>query len=286
MLQFPGSKRLPDIASEFHDLAELALNEDGQSWGNLGYWKDADSYSAACRDLALLLGEAACLDQDSRVFDAGFGCGDQLLLWLEQFQVATVCGLNYSKSQTEIAHRQLSDAGREEAAKTCVFGDACDKEDWARVVSPNGIDRVLALDCAYHFADKQSFFGLAHQYLEKGGRLALTDFVFSAVENGPFWRDTALSTMLKLSHIPTENMKADADYRLQLSRIGFANVEMIDISEHVMPGFLKWLRPYKTKSLDNLASLQWLKYDITARFLGWAYREDLLRYYLITADKE
>jgi len=57
--------------AEFHDLAELALNRDGQSWGNLGYWQTAEDYSAACRDLAVLLGEKASLSSHSAVFDAG-----------------------------------------------------------------------------------------------------------------------------------------------------------------------------------------------------------------------
>ena len=148
--------------SEFHDLAELGLNRDGESWGNLGYWKTATDYSEACRALALLLGEQAGLDRNSSVFDAGFGCGDQLLLWLEHFRVASIYGANLSQSQTAYAKNLLTRNRHAEMAAAIVQGDINNPDVWSATLERAHPSHVVALDCAYHFGSRFTFFGLAH----------------------------------------------------------------------------------------------------------------------------
>ena len=96
---------------EFYSLAEVKLNRQGEHWGNLGYWQYDDNYSDACRQLALELGEYALLAEQQRVFDAGFGCGDQILVWYKAFAVSQVSGVNLSVSQTRVAEEKLIASG-------------------------------------------------------------------------------------------------------------------------------------------------------------------------------
>ena len=273
------------MKSEFHDLAELELNSDGQSWGNLGYWKNASEYSKACRDLALLVGNAAKLDANSNILDAGFGCGDQILLWLQHFAVDTVCGINFSKSQTGLAKQNLRNAGLKNTAEAIGFGDACDERDWDQTVQSFSINRIIALDCAYHFSDRKKFLELAQSSLEGDGRIVLTDFLLADGFENANLSKFVVAAMLSMSRIPEANMINKQRYISRLESIGFRNVEVEDISRHVMTGFLAWLREHKAQSSANLASLRWTKYNITARFLDWAYRKNLLRYCVISAVK-
>ena len=273
------------MKSEFHDLAELELNSDGQSWGNLGYWENTEEYSKACRDLALLVGKTAKLDSNSKIFDAGFGSGDQLLLWLKQSGVQSICGVNFSKSQTELAKKNLISAGFDEFSQAIYYGDACDEQDWECATHSTQINRVVALDCAYHFSDKTKFFELAYSKLEKGGRIALSDLLSTENEAPSFWNRLVISGMLRISHIPSTNMMDMGSYVSHLEAVGFQDVKIEDISKHVMSGFLSWLKAFKTKNSETLTSLEWTKYDVTARFLDWAYRKRLLRYCLISAVK-
>lgn len=267
--------------AEFHDLAELALNRDNQSWGNLGYWKSETEYSDACRALALLLGEQAGLDSQSKVFDAGFGCGDQLLLWLTHFRVAEVRGVNLSCSQTAYARGKLSEAGFE--ATAIVQGDINDSETWHATLDGNRPSHVLALDCAYHFPSRLAFVTLAHQHLASAGRIALTDFMLSDRRRTGSITHQLLRWMLRRSHIAEANIVHRSRYLDQLRTAGFEEVKIIDISEHVMTGFARFVRSFPASAKAGWQAR--LKYAVTGRFLQWAYRRSILRYCLISATK-
>lgn len=276
--------------AEFHDLAELALNRDGQSWGNLGYWQTAEDYSAACRALALLLGKTAGLDSHSVVFDAGFGCGDQLLLWLEHFHVKRIFGVNLSRSQTAHARDKLVEAGYPDVAAALVQGDIGDPEAWSAALGRARPDHVVALDCAYHFPSRLEFFALAQRHLAPAGQLALTDFLLADPHDTDFLSHRLLLWMLKFSHIDEANIVHRNRYQLELQETGFDNIRMTDISEHVMPGLARFMR---TLRLDNISAgvgqkprpSGWLKYRLTGWFLEWAHRRSILRYCVITATK-
>ena len=262
--------------AEFHDLSELALNREGQSWGNLGYWQSATDYSGACRALALLLGEQAGLDHGSVAFDAGFGCGDQLLLWLEHFRVSRIFGVNLSRSQTARAKNLLASNGRTEAASTIFQGDVNDPDIWSVALNGARPSHVVALDCAYHFPSRPEFLELARQHLAPEGRLALTDFMLAEQHRTSGFRHQILRWMLKRSHIEETNIVHESVYRHQLLQAGFAGVCVRDISEYVMPAF-------SATGGKKLPWAAWFKYAVTSRFLRWAHHHSVLRYCIIVA---
>lgn len=274
--------------AEFHDLAELALNRTGQSWGNLGYWQNAEDYSDACRALALMLGEQAGLDRHAIVFDAGFGCGDQLLLWLEQFHIAGLHGVNLSHSQTRFAKGKLRNAGFEAEASAIVEGDINDPNLWNATLGAARPTHVLALDCAYHFPSRLAFFRLAKHHLPRAGKLALSDFMLAEQHDTGSWAHRMLGWMLRPSHIAEDNMVHRDRYLRELQDSGFEDVRIIDISDHVMPGFARAMQKLGRERTASSATLPWsslIKYRVTGWFLAWAYRRSILRYCLVTARK-
>ncbi|AMO72951.1 SAM-dependent methyltransferase [Sphingorhabdus sp. M41] len=276
--------------AEFHDLAELALNRDGESWGNLGYWKSETDYSDACRALALLLGEQAGLDDQAVVFDAGFGCGDQLHLWLEHFRVAQLHGANLSRIQTDHAKARLAESGFPAAATAIVQGDVNDPKVWTTALGSNQPSHVLALDCAYHFTSRVDFFRLARQNLAPAGRLALTDFMLAEPHGSGSLVYWLLRWMLKRSHIAEANIVPRDRYLCQLAESGFGESQIVDISEHVMPGFARSIRRLRQQNAvtGSRKILGWsglVKYTVTGRFLEWAHRRSILRYCVISATK-
>lgn len=277
--------------AEFHDLAELALNREGESWGNLGYWKTATDYSDACRALALLLGEQAGLDRQSRVFDAGFGCGDQLLLWLAHFRVAQVHGANLSLSQTSYAKAKLTNAGFPAAADAIVQGDINDPEVGNAGSQSDTPSHVLALDCAYHFPSRPEFFAQTRQHLAPAGRIALTDFLLSDQHRTSSFTHRLLRWMLKRSHIAEANIVHRDQYLRQLQQTGFGDIRIVDISEHVMPGFARFVQDLRQDKAGARRGEKpgWsglLKYRVTGRFLQWAFRRSILCYCVISATKD
>lgn len=274
------------MSQEFYDLSERLLNSDDYCWGNLGYWQFKKDYSSACCALADELAIAVQLGPLSHVFDVGFGCGDQLLLWLKTYHVNTVQGINYSVSQTELAIKRLGDAGFTEVARQIQYGSIADMSEQKTVSSKPAINTVLALDCAYHFPSRTQFFAHSYQKLTAAGRIGLTDILLSDQPISA-WQYCVLRTMLSLSRIPAKNIVTLSCYKKELTEAGFEGIEIRDISEHVFLPFSEWLQEFKQGEgqLKSASKLTWIKYDITAKFLKWAFQNNILRYSVISANK-
>jgi cyclopropane fatty-acyl-phospholipid synthase-like methyltransferase len=278
--------------SEFYDLSERILNTGDFYWGNLGYWQQGSDYSTACAHLARILAEAVDLNQNSRVFDAGFGCGDQLLLWMREYQVEFLAGINYSVSQTELAQQRLKQAGFKESANNLYQGNITELNRDLKFHTKN-INRILALDCAYHFPSRKQFVEDSYQILQASKndgyhkKIAFTDIVLANTAAGktlPWRKRILLNTMLRLSQIPQENIITLQEYEQQLHQSGFEQVSSQDISEHVFLPFGHWLvsQEDRIKKSTGKRSI-WLKYKITSAFLAWAYNNQILRYVIVSA---
>ena len=274
------------MSQEFHDLSEELLNSENQYWGNLGYWKSHQDYSSACSALADELAIAVQLDDTSNVFDAGFGCGDQLLLWLQKYRVNSIQGINYSDSQTRLAQNRLGKSCFSQAVNEISYGSVAEMDENLPSHLIHDINVVLALDCAYHFPSRTQFFTSSYKKLKDAGRIGLTDILLSDVQVSLFKR-FVLRTMLFLSRIPQGNIVTVSTYNKELSDAGFENIIIRDVSDQVFTPFSDWLYEFKKGEgrLRSSSKFTWLKYDVTAKFLKWADLNNILRYAIITADK-
>lgn len=308
--------------NEFYDLSERLLNSGESYWGNLGYWPSEIGecdYSVACAALAHKLARAVNLNKESRVFDAGFGCGDQLLMWLKDYNIEFLSGVNYSNSQTELAQTRLKSAQYLDAVEHIVVGSVADLasyEVFSNKAVNTAVNTVLALDCAYHFPSRQTFFYDSFNLLKASQKhvspsvihkaeIALTDLVLAS-EDLTWWKALLLNTMLMLSKIPRKNIVPLNEYVDQLEAAGFKNVAYEDISSQVFMPFSDWithrLKKHRWKNQDWPNSLLTtsqagnktpagvgkrsavIKYKVTAAFLSWAYRHKVLRYIVVKAE--
>jgi hypothetical protein len=283
--------------NEFYDLEDIQLNyqpETGylnSSWGNLGCWLDdtkspIGNYSQACEQLAIELGRLAKLDQLTQghiVLDTGFGCGDQLFVWSNSFAVKQLVGINFSHSQTAMAVNALNRKGCE-AQKSAYFlqqGDCCDPVAWHYV--PKALDRIIALDCLYHFKNKSDYFELCNEHLAVDGILAASDLVLVKPINHLLDK-TILKIICKLSHIPFENLMTLSSYQALLVQQGLVLSQAVNIADKVFLPFGQWLNTYMAemkRSHKTDRKLGWLKYKGTAVFLRWAYNKQILDYQLL-----
>jgi cyclopropane fatty-acyl-phospholipid synthase-like methyltransferase len=288
----------PDqLGNEFHDLQELVLNADlrtGElrgSWGNLGYWSQNDGvkithYSDAAQQLAQKLGEFACLEPDSTLLDVGFGCGDQLTLWQQAFSVQLIYGINLSVIQTQYAQRKVSEQNTENTIHL-YQGNACDSAAWKDL--PKSFDRIIALDCVYHFSNKASFLALCANHFKStddNAQLVLSDLILTKPIKC-LYQKAFLKIICYFSHIPFNNFKTRTDYEKQLASLGLELIEFNNISSSVMMPFSDWV--FKTKKESKqikgnqkrtpwLKRTAWIKYVGTALFLRWASKNDIFQY--------
>ena len=296
--QWPNS-----FGQEFHDLQELALNLDSKtlelngSWGNLGCWLSIDekpihNYGDAACELANTLARFTQLNSSHRVLDVGFGCGDQLIHWQKSFGVNAIWGINYSQVQTEYAQQKLTTF---DCTAHLIHGDAGNKEVWQAL--PNTFDRIVALDCVYHFSNKFEFLELCASHLmikdEKKlngvNELVLTDLVLNKPISHPVKR-LILKIICYFSHIPFENFKVRSDYEVALKRTGLELTEYKDISAAVMLPFSQWVFRFRQEIMlqkkdknhsKKIRTISWSKYIGTALFLRWAVRHDIFSYALM-----
>jgi cyclopropane fatty-acyl-phospholipid synthase-like methyltransferase len=218
---------------------ELLNRPHGTAWANLGLWHPGADYPRAAAALASLVGDAAGLDTKTNLLDVGVGAGEQLVHWIEYFGVPRVVAVEIDPAMMEEARRRVAAAGLDDRVEVRLDDAA------AMYAAPGGshaggsgaprpFDAVVALDCAYHFAPRTSFFAGACAALRPGGRLALTDLVVG--ETTPH----GLSRMARRSGIPVENLVSEAEYRRRLCAAGFADLRTADLTDAVLGGFSRW----------------------------------------------
>ncbi len=289
------------MQKEFHDLAELQLNikpstgKIKSSWGNLGYWPSSSQtsdtprapagYPQACGQLARELANMAKLDSSHRVLDTGFGCGDQLILWIDEYKVQHLSGINLSLSQTQYAQNKVNKLQmNSEISCSLKIGDCSHENSWQEM--DEKFDRILALDCIYHFKNKQDYFSLCRQHLKKNGALVTSDLLLARSKMS-LWQRLLLKSICYFSHIPFQNLKTQENYLKQLNHLGFTITQQKDISENVFLPFGKWLKQY-IQQLENSEKVDhkysWLKYRGTARFLAWGYKNNIFEYHILRIE--
>ena len=217
-----------------HKVLNLARTET--PWMNLGKWKGGSSgktYAEACGDLARAVGDAADLRRRDVLLDVGFGRGAQLLVWSQDYNVKEICGVNISHAEVEHA-KHLVMSARTKSRFDLRVGDAT-RLTWRE----EHFDRVLAMDCAYHFVTRETFFQEARRVLRNGGKIVLADMILKTEPRGVLQR-LMIRLICALSGIPRENLGTLNAYVDSLKRNDFEDVRVIEHFD-VGSGFYKFM---------------------------------------------
>jgi microcystin synthetase protein McyJ len=204
-----------------------SFNQDKPLWLNLGYWKDAHTYPDACAALARKLADAARMGEGDIVLDAGFGFGEQDLLWARERKVAKIIGVNITRLHVEVATKRVEAAGLADRVQL-MLASATDIP-----LEAGSVTKVVALESAFHFPTREQFFREAHRVLQPGGRIALADCV-------PWVGEKPSGFIHRLGWrrwgVPVENIYDRDEYKKKLEACGFKDVEIESIRHYVFPG--------------------------------------------------
>lgn len=123
-------------------------------------------------------------------------------------------------------------------------------------------DRILALDCVYHFVTRQEFLTKAKMVLKSDGTIALQDLIAAhpyPVTDQPFFTSSPslprpdivtpsfgntikhLIT-LRLAGVPRTNMVSASRYYEDMQSLGLKCICFEDVSHAVFPGFSRFLQ--------------------------------------------
>jgi ubiquinone/menaquinone biosynthesis C-methylase UbiE len=107
-----------------------------------------------------------------RVLDVGCGIGGTVAVLGDSYDRMELTGLNIDGAQLEVARASV----RQHPGNRYdwVEADAC-----ALPFADASVDRVLAIECIFHFGSRRRFFAEAARVVCPGGRLVFSDFVAS-----------------------------------------------------------------------------------------------------------
>jgi SAM-dependent methyltransferase len=212
----------------------------GRHW-HWGYWDNpalasgtVDDYARAGERMSEHFLDVAGLRDGMRVLDAGCGFGGTLAIANARHRGLSLTGLNIDPRQLALARKNLvPESGN---VIELVVGDACRPP-----FADDAFDRVMAVECIFHFPSRRRFFEEAHRLLAPGGLLVVSDFVSA-------WLVSALPFGL-LSRLrgagQTRQMRAWGEvhtldgtrrsYREVARRTGFELAYADDITQNVQP---------------------------------------------------
>nr|AAS47557.1 putative methyltransferase [symbiont bacterium of Paederus fuscipes] len=189
-----------------------SLLVDGSDYRNIGYWDETTTTQHEASERL----QDALLDfipeKSGRILDAACGMGASTRHLLEYYPADNIWAINISEKQIEATRRNVPGCH----AQVMNAVDLSFEEGF--------FDNILCIEAAFHFETRQKFLEEARRILRPGGRLVLSDVLFSSSE--------------RLEQYPIfpsaiNHLNDTEEYRRLLKDTGFSQVEIEDVSDEV-----------------------------------------------------
>jgi ubiquinone/menaquinone biosynthesis C-methylase UbiE len=257
--------------------------ETGQLWErqvHWGYWEDPKAaegtradYLAAMEQMNAVLLEAGKVANGQRLLDVGCGFGGTIQQINAGHCDMRLTGLNIDPRQLAAAEAQTFAANDNEI--DWVEADAC-----RMPFEDNTFDRVLAVECIFHFPSRELFLAEAGRVLKPGGYVAVSDFVpaVAFLAKTPFWM--AIRSRIEKSYGTLGNVPLRS-YKAMGKRGGLELVANRSIGKNTSPTYPFLIRFFREQgSADAQKTL-----IVGTRWIKWLSKLGLIQYRVYTFHK-
>lgn len=250
---------------------------------SFGYWdEDTRDYEQAVRNLLDRILKREKPLHGGSVLDVACGYGAETFVIYERLKPGSIVAIDITESHIEFARgralaRGLSDHVNFEKMDACSipFGDAC-------------FDYVVGIEGPAHFNTREMFLRRAYDVLCDKGVLLLSDIIVDREVTEGSWFNRNIGRFCSRHwFMPTANWMSAAELASLLKGIGFRDVTIDRIGEHVYPGFARF--NMRWSSIVNAVRVRGFRIGLALTFISWllgfTYRLGLTDYVIIRGVK-
>ncbi len=261
-----------------------------------GYWNSPGCFEPGMADyrqgqeaLNRRIVRLAAIDNCMDIADVGCGFGGTVRDLNRNFRKVKLTGINIDPRQLAVAEERISPLNGNSIS--WLHADAVDIP-----LPDNSFDRILAVECIFHFPSRQKFLNEVARLLKPGGKLVLSDFCgyrqIKGRMSAPYPRMVGRKGLLakiiegwfERSYGETgPSPGSEPPYGKMIENLPLELSELRDITGNTLPTykhiyhFIKKYRARTGKKLPDLVK--------ATRFLDWTARLGLIRYVLLSFSK-
>ena len=229
-----------------------------------GYWTapeeddhSTQSFSYATKNMVKTMCDLADIDNQQSILDVGCGLGGTISYLNHHFLDSKIFGLNIDDRQLNHARRKLNHLNNN--VIHLINADAC------QMPFKNCLfDRILAIECIFHFHSRQTFLMTAKNLLKENGSIVISDFIIKPVlkPGNIFFRYIKGKNSNPFGYMKFMTLP---QYHQLAQELGL-KLEINNINQNTLPTYphLKKIAPAlgfgKIKTLQVNLSIDWLHY--------------------------
>lgn len=205
---------------------------------NYGLWDDTvNDLAEANKNLINLVFNKSEMTNKTNlnILDVGCGYGEQDIEWLKHLDKS--CKI----TAVDISEEQIYNAMKKNSN---VNFDICDASYIGLKYKNNLFDRVVSLESAFHYPERNVFFKNVNSLLKDNGKFIITDIMLNNSHNENIITKIFLYIFADVLCIPKQNLISASDWDKQLS--SELNIEeSIDITEQTFnPYYMHFMTNY------------------------------------------
>jgi microcystin synthetase protein McyJ len=213
------------------------------------------------------------------VLDVGCGGGASTLDLARLSAASEVVGIDITRELLENARADARRSGSQRVRFEQVSA--------TRLTFPDqSFERVVAIDCASHFATREDFFVEAARVLCTQGRITLLDLVLGTPP-ARFVDRVLLWLLVRGWRLPRANCHDAKGYIERLQRTGFRSIEAEDVSHQVLPGATRHMlsESYQSAFVAEFGRARAALWRVVLAAIARAERAGLVKFILVTAER-